>query len=59
MKTYQAKGIFTKKGEKHAFTKNVEAQNEKMAKEQVYSLMGGKQNLKRRNIAIESIKAAN
>ena len=58
MKTYETKGTFTKKGEIHKFSTKVTAENEKMAKENLLSRMGSKQNLIRNRINIESIKEA-
>jgi len=38
------------------FTKTIESENEKNAREQVFSTMGSKHGLKRRCIVVESIK---
>ena len=54
---YTAKGTYVNKGETENFEKNVEAQNEKLAKEKIYSEMGSKQGLKRMYILIKEIKA--
>ena len=56
MKTFEAKGEYNKNGQK-TFTKKVKADNEKMAQEYIYSLIGGKQNIPRRAITINEIKA--
>ena len=58
MKAYEAKGSFEKNGEKGVFTKNVEAANENLAKEKIYTLIGGKQKIKRAKIIIDEIKEA-
>ena len=57
MKVFEATGTYNKNGISK-FTKKVKAENEKMAKEYIYSLIGGKQNISRRNITIESIQGA-
>ena len=54
---YMAKGSYVNKGETENFEKNVEAQNEKLAKEKVYAELGSKQGLKRMYILIKEIKA--
>jgi len=59
MKTYEIKGTYKKKGNLYNFTKNVTVENEKMAKEKVFAEMGGKQNLKRTDIVLQSVKVAN
>ncbi|MFA5125635.1 MAG: 50S ribosomal protein L18Ae [archaeon] len=56
MKTYEAKGTFTKKGENQKFTTTLTAENEKMANEKIFAQMGSKQNIKRPYIKIDSIK---
>lgn len=58
MKTYETKGTFVKKGEKHSFTTTINAENDKLAKQKILSQMGSKQRLARVNIVIESIKEA-
>jgi len=57
MKTFEAKGTYTK-GRKVKFTKKIKADNEKLAREYTYSLIGGKQKITRKNIDIEDIKEA-
>ncbi len=59
MKTFEAKGTYKKKGNIYSFTKSVKAENEKMGKEKILAEMGGKQKLKRTDIVLESVKAAN
>ncbi len=56
MKTFEAKGTYKKNGDK-IFIKQVKADNEKMATEYIYSLIGGKQNIRRKNIIIQELKA--
>ncbi len=53
---YTAKGEYKKSGSKEKFTKEVDAENEKMAKEKLYAEMGSKQGVKRHDIAIAEIK---
>jgi len=57
MKTFEAKGTY-KKNEVIKFTKKIKADNEKLAREYAYSLIGGKQKISRRDITIEEIKEA-
>ena len=56
MKTYEAKGTFLKNGVKGVYTKTVQALNEKLAKEKIYTLIGGKQKIKRGKMTIDEIK---
>lgn len=57
MKVFEAKGTYTKNGTT-TFVKTIKAENEKMAREYIYSLIGGKQKITRKNILIEEIKEA-
>ena len=57
MKTFEAKGTYNKNGITKV-AKQVHAENEKMAKEYIYSLVGGKQKIPRRKINIEEIVEA-
>ncbi len=59
MKTYEAKGTYTTKGETHAFGIKVNAENDKTAKEKVYAAISGKQAIRRINIVITELKVAN
>ena len=58
MKSYEAKGTFEKNGETGNFVKTISALNENLAKEKIYSLIGGKQKIKRGKIVIEELKEA-
>jgi ribosomal protein L20A (L18A) len=55
---FEAKGTFTINGETHKFTKEIEAANEKMAKEKIYAEFGGKNGVARHYIEITEIKGA-
>ena len=57
MKVFEAVGTYNKNGTTK-FTKTVKAENEKMAREYIYSLIGGKQQIGRRNINIETLQGA-
>jgi ribosomal protein L20A (L18A) len=56
MKTYEVKGTYKKKGNLYNFSKKVSAETENMAKEKTLAEMGGKQNLKRTDITLETVK---
>ena len=56
MKVFEAKGIFKNNGEEHKYTNKVSAENEKLAIQKVFSTIGGKQKILRRNIQIIDIK---
>jgi large subunit ribosomal protein LX len=58
MKSYETKGTFEKNGETGKFTKIVQAISEKLAKEKIFTLIGGKQKIKRRQIKINEVKEA-
>lgn len=54
---YEVKGYFKMGRTSHQkFTKQVEAENEEFAKEKIYSIIGSKHRVKRRNIEIKEIK---
>ncbi len=55
---FEIKGTFKQQGEDQGYTKLLNAENEKMAREKIYSLFGGKQKIARRNITISEIKEA-
>jgi ribosomal protein L20A (L18A) len=57
MKTFEAKGTYNKNGIT-TFSKTIKADNEKMAREYIYSLVGGKQRISRRDINIETVVEA-
>ena len=59
MKNYEITGTYEKKGKVHKFTKTVLADDKEKAKEVCYSLIGGKQKIKRKDIAMKDIKEAN
>jgi len=59
MKNYEVTGTYSKKGLIHKFTKTVLADDKEKAKEVCYSLMGGKQKIKRKDITMSDIKEAN
>ena len=56
MKNFEIMGIFLVKGKEHKFSKKLSALNEGLAAERIYTLMGSKHKLKRRNIQISEIK---
>ena len=58
MKTYEAKGTYEKNGETGKFVKTITAGSKKLAEEKLFTLIGGKQKIKRRQINIEEIKEA-
>jgi large subunit ribosomal protein LX len=55
MKNFVVKGKFKAGSNWEKFTKNVESQNEKNAKDKVYSVFGSRHSIKRSQIQIESI----
>ncbi len=58
MSNFVVKGTFKAGYDWENFTKTVESQNEKNAREKVYSLFGSKHGIKRRLITIDSIVEA-
>ena len=52
-KKYEFSGKYFERGEEKKFTKSISASNEARAKELLYSLMGSKHRIGRRNITIE------
>ncbi|AEH60407.1 Ribosomal LX protein [Methanosalsum zhilinae DSM 4017] len=58
MKSFVIKGTFKAGKNWERFTKSIESQNEKNAREKVYSLIGSKHGLKRNLIKIETIEEA-
>ncbi|MDD4250605.1 MAG: 50S ribosomal protein L18Ae [Candidatus ainarchaeum sp.] len=54
--TYKQPGSYKQKDAEKKFTKNVNSENEETAKEKVFSLIGGKQRIIRRNITILEVK---
>ena len=55
MKNFVVKGKFKAGSNWEKFTKTVESQNEKNAKDKVYSVFGSRHSIKRSQIQIESI----
>ena len=55
---FEIVGTTLEKGKEQRFTKFLEAENEKMAREKLFSLMGSKHKIKRRHITIETAKGA-
>ena len=58
MKNFVVKGTFKAGHDWEKFTKNVESQNEKNAREKVYSIFGSKHGIKRFMINIDEVKEA-
>ena len=58
MKNFEVKGTFNHNGVNQKFTKLIKASDDKGAKELVYTLIGGKQKIQRRNINILEIAEA-
>jgi len=58
MKGFEVTGTYIKNGQKQKFLKNIKADNEKMAKEYAYSLIGGKQKIRKQDISIQETKEA-
>ena len=52
------RGWFTKKGRRFRFTKEVEADSERLALEKLLSLLGSNHKVKRRHIHVESVEKA-
>ncbi|MDD3083597.1 MAG: 50S ribosomal protein L18Ae [Candidatus ainarchaeum sp.] len=55
MKKFEVKGEYKQKNEKNKFVKIINCKNQEDAKENVFSLIGGKQKIPRRNIKILEI----
>ncbi|MBP2031228.1 large subunit ribosomal protein LX [Methanohalophilus levihalophilus] len=58
MKNFVVKGTFKAGHDWEKFTKNVESQNEKNAREKVYSIFGSKHGIKRSLINIDVVNEA-
>jgi ribosomal protein L20A (L18A) len=56
MALYEATGTCSKGGKANKYVKKVEAANEKMAKEKVFSLLGSEQKVNRIHIKIDTLK---
>jgi len=55
MKAYRIKGMFLMKNVWQPFSKEIAAENEEDAKEQIFSIMGSRHRVKRKMMKIESI----
>ncbi|MDY6779339.1 MAG: 50S ribosomal protein L18Ae [Halobacteria archaeon] len=55
---YVVTGTFYPGGDEREFTKRVEADNEDVARERVYTDLGSKHRLKRTQIEVESVEEA-
>ena len=53
---FELKGSYLEKGNWRNFSRIVEANSEKRAKEKLFSLFGSEQKLARRNIKLEEVK---
>ena len=58
MSTYTVSGRFQSRDGNQAFTKEIEAENEDLARERLYTLIGSQHNRKRTQIEIEEVTAA-
>ena len=58
MQKYVVKGNYNEKGKLKTFTKEVEAQNERFARELIFNFFGSKQGVTRRNLRIKEAKQA-
>lgn len=56
MPTYEVEGSFEPGGGERSFTREVEAENEEMAREVTYADLGSKHRLKRTKIEVESVE---
>ena len=58
MSTYTVSGRFQSREGYQAFTKEIEAENEDLARERIYTNVGSQHNRKRAQIEIEEVSAA-
>ena len=58
MSTYTVSGRFQSRGDYQPFTKEVEAENEDLARERIYTTVGSQHNRKRPQIEIKEVSAA-
>ncbi|WP_411965022.1 50S ribosomal protein L18Ae [Haloferax sp. YSMS24] len=58
MSQYTISGSFTSRGVSHNFTKTVEAPNENVAQERVFSLIGSEHGIKRTKVELGEVLAA-
>ena len=58
MSTYTVSGRFQSRGGFQPFTKDIEAENEDLARERIYTQVGSQHGRKRTQIKIEEVSAA-
>ena len=58
MNTYTVSGRFQSRDGDQVFTKEIEAENESLARERLYTLIGSQHNRKRTQIEIDEVVAA-
>ncbi|MES3160365.1 MAG: 50S ribosomal protein L18Ae [Halorubrum sp.] len=58
MSSYTVSGRFQSRDGDQPFTKEIEAENESLARERIYTLIGSQHNRKRTQIEIEEVSAA-
>lgn len=58
MSQFTVRGTFETRDGRQAFTRRVEAANEDVAREHVYSRFGAEHNLKRTQVDLEEVDAA-
>ncbi|TKX78530.1 50S ribosomal protein L18a [Halorubrum sp. SD626R] len=58
MSTYTVSGQFQSRDGDQPFTKEIEAENESLARERTYTTIGSQHNRKRTQIEIEEVSAA-
>jgi large subunit ribosomal protein LX len=58
MSTYTVSGRFQSRGGFQPFTKDIEAENEDLARERIYTQVGSQHGRKRTQIEIEEVSAA-
>ncbi|WP_416838284.1 50S ribosomal protein L18Ae [Haloferax sp. DFSO52] len=58
MSQFTISGSFTSRGVTHKFTKTVDAPNENVAQERVFSLIGSEHGIKRMKVELSEVSAA-
>ncbi|SNR24177.1 50S ribosomal protein L18Ae [Halorubrum vacuolatum] len=58
MSTYTVSGRFQSRDGDQVFTKEIEAENESLARERLYTLIGSQHNRKRTQIEIDEVVSA-
>ncbi len=58
MSTYTVSGRFQSRDGDQVFTKEIDAENENLARERLYTLIGSQHNRKRTQIEIDEVVAA-